>query len=78
MDKNNKTHSAMSSLTQTRKKLVVQSNEITEAAYYLSLKAKRALWMCLSDIKREAGGLSLKLQAKTYRSENSSDIEGDK
>ena len=30
------------------------------------------------DIKREAGGLSLKLQAKTYRSENSSDIEGDK
>ncbi|TMP23809.1 RepB family plasmid replication initiator protein [Pseudoalteromonas ruthenica] len=45
----------MTSLTQNRKKLVVQSNEITEAAYYLSLKAKRALWMCLSDIKRESG-----------------------
>jgi len=29
------------------------------------------------DIKREANGLSLKLQAKTYRSENSTDIEGD-
>jgi Protein involved in initiation of plasmid replication len=34
-----------------KKNLVTQSNEISEAAYYLSLKAKRVLWMCFSQIK---------------------------
>lgn len=44
----------MTELVKTAKKsLVVQSNEITEAAYYLSLKAKRVLWICLSQINRD-------------------------
>ena len=35
----------------TKKQLIVnQSNELTEAAYYLPLQGKRVLWMCLADI----------------------------
>ena len=35
--------------TETLKKPVniSQSNELTEAAYYLPLQAKRVLWLCL-------------------------------
>tara|TARA_B100001063_G_scaffold121772_1_gene113710 strand:- start:428 stop:1165 length:738 start_codon:yes stop_codon:yes gene_type:complete len=44
----------MSTLTSGNKKnLVTQSNEISEAAYYLPLTAKRVLWMCFSQLKRE-------------------------
>ncbi|MFU2512474.1 RepB family plasmid replication initiator protein [Pseudoalteromonas sp. ASV78] len=52
MGKNKNTHSCMSTLTKTNKKnLITQSNEISEAAYYLSLKAKRVLWMCFTQLK---------------------------
>lgn len=45
----------MSNITEKNKKnLIVQSNEITEAAYYLSLQAKRVIWICLSQIRRDA------------------------
>lgn len=45
----------MSHLPEKNKKnLIVQSNEITEAAYYLSLQAKRVIWICLSQIRRDA------------------------
>ncbi len=47
------THSDdMKTLTSGNKKnLITQSNEISEAAYYLPLKAKRVLWMCFSQLK---------------------------
>lgn len=35
----------------SKKNIITQSNEISEAAYYLSLKAKRVLWMCFSQLK---------------------------
>jgi plasmid replication initiation protein len=35
------------------KKIISQSNELTEAAYYLGLKAKRVLWICLSQIGKK-------------------------
>jgi len=41
-----------------KKNLVTQSNEISEAAYYLSLKAKRVLWMCFSQLKSSEDGES--------------------
>lgn len=45
-------YSTMQALTKTKKQnLITQSNEISEAAYYLSLKAKRVLWMCFSQLK---------------------------
>lgn len=43
----------MSSIIEKPKKeLIVQSNEITEACYHLSVKAKRVIWICLSQIRR--------------------------
>jgi plasmid replication initiation protein len=45
----------MSNITdKPKKEFIVQSNEITEAAYHLSIKAKRVIWICLSQIRREA------------------------
>lgn len=41
----------MSSRQPNKKNIVVsQSNELTEAAYYLPLHGKRVLWMCLASI----------------------------
>jgi hypothetical protein len=34
----------------SKQMIVTQSNELTEAAYYLPLQGKRVLWLCLADI----------------------------